>query len=51
MTIKNVAAQPVAVAATHVLVILALAMDVAVNQTIIHLAPASAARTNNERQF
>lgn len=44
MTNKNAAAQPMAVPATHALVILALAMDVIVNPAITNLARANLAR-------
>lgn len=43
MTNKNAAAQPIAVPATHVLAILALATDVVANQRTMRLVPASLA--------
>lgn len=51
MTIKNVAVRPMAVPATHVLVILAPAMDAIVNQTTTTRALVSVANANKERKF
>lgn len=48
MTIKNVAARPMAATATPVLAILALAMDAIVNQITTSLALASLALVNKE---